>query len=86
MLILFALVMTFGMFDMRLRNLRILTVYTICLIGVVILWRTSTMPQVYVAQLEIVYFVLTAVAGAHLAPVGAHFDHAFAPEKPQGRA
>ena len=61
LLILFALVMTFGMFDMRMRNLRILTVYTIVLIGAVIVWRTNSMPQVYVAQLEIIYFVLTAV-------------------------
>lgn len=63
-LILFALVLIFGMFDMRVRHARFLALYSITLAGAVMLWRTRTDPAVYVPQLEIIYFVLlTAVLG-----------------------
>lgn len=64
-LMLFALVMIFGMFDMKVRHARALAIYTIVMLGVIILWRTHTDPAIYIAQLELIYFVLAAtVLGA----------------------
>lgn len=65
-LILFPLVMSFGMFDMNVRHTRILAAYSIALIGGVILWRTHTMPALYQPHLEIIYFALAAVVLAML--------------------
>ena len=59
-LILFSLVMIFGMFDMQVRHTRILAAYSIAAVGGVILWRTNTLPAVYQPHLEIIYFLLVA--------------------------
>ncbi len=64
-LMLFSLVMIFGMFDLKVIHARILAVYTIALLGIIILWRIRTDPANYVPQLELIYFVLAAtVLGA----------------------
>lgn len=57
-LMLFGLVMTFGMFDMHVRRARIMAAYTICVAGCAMLWSGSHDPVGYPARLEIVYFVL----------------------------
>lgn len=58
-LILLALVMIFGMFDMQVRHARLLAAYSIGLMGAVMLWRSRTDPLQYPANMEAMYFVLT---------------------------
>lgn len=60
MLILLALVMVFGMFSMRARGARIVSVYTAALMGLVMLIKSSTDPLIYPAKVEWIYFVLVA--------------------------
>lgn len=57
-LILLALVMIFGMFDMQVRHARLLAAYSIMLMGCVMLWRSHTDPLLYPATMELMYFVL----------------------------
>lgn len=57
-LMLFALVMTFGMFDMKVRNARIMAAYTIAVVGSAMLWGWYHDPAGYPPRLEIVYFVV----------------------------
>lgn len=57
-LILLPLVMVFSMFDMSVRNARLLTLYTISLMGFVMWQRSRAEPLVYVPMLEGIYFVL----------------------------
>jgi len=57
-LILLALVMIFGMFDMQVRHARLLAAYSIVLMGCVMLWRSHTDPLLYPATMELMYFVL----------------------------
>lgn len=59
-LMLFPLVMIFGMFDMPVRHARFLTLYSIAVTGAVIAWRIRTHPDVYIAHLEIIYLVMLA--------------------------
>jgi diguanylate cyclase (GGDEF)-like protein len=64
-LMLFSLVMIFGMFDLKVIHARVLAVYTITLLGIIMLWRTHTDPVNYIATQELIYFVLAAtVLGA----------------------
>jgi diguanylate cyclase (GGDEF)-like protein len=60
LLILLALVMVFGMFNMRVATARLVSAYSILIIGLVMIWRTRSDPVNYPAHLEIVYFVLVA--------------------------
>ncbi len=57
-LMLFSLVMIFAMFDMKPGHARLLAAYSTALLGGVILWRTHTDPAIYIAELELIYFVL----------------------------
>ncbi|MES2315854.1 MAG: diguanylate cyclase [Pseudomonadota bacterium] len=57
-LMLFGLVMTFGMFDMHVKYARIMAAYTISVTGIAMLWGWRSDPTVYPAELEILYFVL----------------------------
>ena len=59
-LMLYMLVIVFGLFDMRVNYGRIVTAYTLVLAGAVMIWRSHTMPQLYIAQYEIIYFALLA--------------------------
>jgi len=59
-LLLFALVMVFGMFSMRARAIRLSCLYTITLLALVMAWRAGTDPVNYPAHVEIFYFVLLA--------------------------
>lgn len=59
-LMLFPLIMIFGMFDMHVRHARILAVYSVSIIGAVMLWRVQSDPTVYVPQLELIFFVMVA--------------------------
>ncbi|WP_426210411.1 GGDEF domain-containing protein [Massilia sp. TWP1-3-3] len=61
-LIFLAMVMFFGMFDMRLRNVRILMFYTIGLIGAVMAWKSHVDPLVYPWVLELIYFATATTA------------------------
>lgn len=59
-LVFLALVMVFGMFNMRVRSIRMVGAYTIMLMGAVMAWRAHTDPLAYPARLEWFYFVLVA--------------------------
>lgn len=65
-LILLPLVMVFSMFDMSVRNARLLTLYTILLMGFVMWQRSRAEPLVYVPMLEGIYFVLVATVLASI--------------------
>lgn len=57
-LLLFALVMTFGMFDMRVRHARLTAAYSIGVAACAMLWGWRHAPLIYPAKMEIAYFVL----------------------------
>jgi diguanylate cyclase (GGDEF)-like protein len=57
-LMLFGLVMTFGMFDMQVRHARVMAAYTVAVAGSAMLWGWHHDPATYPAKLEIIYFVL----------------------------
>ncbi len=57
-LMLFALVMTFGMFDMHVRHARSMAIYTISVAAGAMLWGWYHDPRAYPAELEIVFFIL----------------------------
>jgi diguanylate cyclase (GGDEF)-like protein len=59
-LALIALVMIFGMFNMRVRGVRIMAVYTVSLMGGVMAWKAHTDPAVYPPNLEIIHFAIVA--------------------------
>ncbi len=59
-LLILALVMVFGMFNMRVRAVRIVALYTIVLMGAIMLWKSGTDPLNYPPHLEVIYFVLVA--------------------------
>jgi len=59
-LVLLALVMVFGMFNLRVRSIRVAGVYTIVLMGAVMLWRARSDPLAYPPKVELIYFVLVA--------------------------
>lgn len=62
MLILLALVMFFGMFDMGTRKVRILMFYTICAMGAAMVWGNYHDPLAYPATLELFYFAVMCTA------------------------
>jgi diguanylate cyclase len=55
---LLALVLVFGMFNLSARQTRIASVYTVIVMGVIILYKTITDPFVYVVKSEWVYFFI----------------------------
>jgi diguanylate cyclase (GGDEF)-like protein len=59
-LMLLALVLVFGIFNMKPRGARIAGAYTVALMGVVIVYKTQSDPVHYPWKLEIAHFVLTA--------------------------
>ncbi|MFL6675742.1 MAG: GGDEF domain-containing protein [Massilia sp.] len=66
-LALVALVMVFGMFNMRAEAVRTVCLYTLALLGAVMAWRSRTDPNLYPARLEWCYFVLLATVRAAIA-------------------
>lgn len=60
--ILLALVMVFGMFSLRAAAVRIVSVYTVVVMGAVMAWCTRYQPEYYQPQRELFNFALTAVA------------------------
>jgi diguanylate cyclase len=59
-LVVLALVMMFGMFNMRAEAVRSVCLYTLALMGAVMAWRARTEPLLYPARIEWIYFVLLA--------------------------
>jgi diguanylate cyclase (GGDEF)-like protein len=57
-LMLFGLVMTFGMFDMQVRHARVMALYTIVVAGCAMLYGWRHDPLLYPARLEIIFFIL----------------------------
>lgn len=63
-LIMLALVLVFGMFNMRAEAVRSACVYTVVAIGAVMLWRSQTDPQHYPALLEAFNFIVVTTVMA----------------------
>ncbi|MFL6656631.1 MAG: diguanylate cyclase [Massilia sp.] len=61
-LILFALVMTFGMFDMDVRHARRLAAFSIGVAGAVMLFGWYRDPAVFRGEMQLIYFALTVTA------------------------
>ncbi len=59
-LLLLAMVMFFGMFDMSTRHVRMVVLYTIALMGAVMAWSVRHTPLYYQSHLELIYFTMTA--------------------------
>lgn len=59
--IMLALVMVFGMFSLRAAAVRILSAYTVAVMGAVMLWCTRHQPEYYQPQRELFNFGMTAV-------------------------
>lgn len=57
-LMLLALVLVFGIFSMDPRRARLSGVYTVCIMGVVMLYKGWTAPLMYPAKVEWMYFVM----------------------------
>lgn len=71
-LLMFALVMVFGMFSMRASAVRASCVFTLVVLGLVIAWRVQSDPQIYPLHVEIIYFVLLAAALPAISGLSAH--------------
>lgn len=71
-LILFSVVMSFGMFDIGVRNVRILTTYTICLLSAAMMWCVQTDPATYPPKLELISFVVTSAVLATTSLLSTH--------------
>jgi diguanylate cyclase (GGDEF)-like protein len=61
-LIMLAVVMVFGMFNLRANAVRAVCAYTLVAMGAVMAWRAHTDPLHYPAHLEVFYFVLLVIA------------------------
>jgi diguanylate cyclase (GGDEF)-like protein len=59
--IMLALVMVFGMFSLRPASVRIASIYTVTLMGVVMYWCAELQPRHYPARQELFNFALTAI-------------------------
>jgi diguanylate cyclase len=59
-MMLLALVLVFGIFNMRARDARLAGGYTVLIMGGVIAWKTRTEPEHYPLRLEFAHFVLVA--------------------------
>lgn len=59
--IMLALVMVFGMFSLRAAAVRVVSMYTVVLMGAVMYWCTRHQPEYYQPQWELFNFVLTAI-------------------------
>lgn len=65
-LMLFGLVMTFGMFDMTVRQARVMAAYTVVVAGCAMLWGARHDPVAYPAGIEAIYFVLAVTVLASI--------------------
>ena len=59
-LILIATVMVFGTFEMKTAKVWMLMGYSVCVIGIAIVWSVQNDPLTYQPRLQLIYFVLTA--------------------------
>jgi diguanylate cyclase (GGDEF)-like protein len=71
-LMLLALVLVFGVFNMKPRGARIAATYTVVLMGVAIVIKVQTDPVHYPLSLEVAHFVLTAACVPTISSLAAH--------------
>jgi diguanylate cyclase (GGDEF)-like protein len=71
-LLLFALVVVFGMFNMRAAAVRLACAYTLAVVAIVMAWRAHTDAANYRPQIELIYFVLLATALPAIAGLSGH--------------
>ncbi|MDQ1815643.1 diguanylate cyclase [Massilia sp. CCM 9210] len=57
-----AVVTVYGMFDMSMRRVRLVLLYTLTVMGLVMAWKVRTDPQVYQGPLELMYFAMMATS------------------------
>jgi diguanylate cyclase (GGDEF)-like protein len=85
-LLLFSLVMVFGMFSMRASAVRLACAYTLALFVVAMAWRVHTAPGDYPFQVEIIYFVLLATVLPSISGLSGHLMNMRLRLKTQKRA
>lgn len=61
-LVLFPVVSIFGMFDLNARHGRIVNSYAVFAVGVVMLWKHQSTPEIYQRDLQLIYFSILAVS------------------------
>ncbi|WP_167089121.1 diguanylate cyclase domain-containing protein [Massilia frigida] len=61
-IIFMAVVTVYGMFDMSMRRVRLVLLYTLAVMALVMAWKVHTDPQVYQGPLEIMYFAMMATS------------------------
>jgi len=71
-LLLFALVMVFGMFSMRAGAVRFSCVYTVAIVAPVMVWRARVDPVNYPVHVEAFYFVLLATVLPAISALSGH--------------
>jgi diguanylate cyclase (GGDEF)-like protein len=71
-LLMFALVMVFGMFSMREGAVRMSCVFTLGILALVIAWRVRTDPKDYPLSIEMIYFVLLGTALPAISGLSSH--------------
>ena len=71
-LLLFALVMIFGMFSMRASAVRFSCWYTMAILAPVMVWRASSDPDNYPVHVELFYFVLLATVLPAISSLSRH--------------
>lgn len=71
-LLMFALVMVFGMFSMRAMAVRVSCIYTVTILALVIGWRTRSDPVNFPVHIELIYFVLLATVLPAISSLSRH--------------
>ena len=71
-LMMFALVMVFGMFSMRASAVRMSCIFTLGILALVIGWRVRTDPKDYPASIEMIYFMLLGTALPAISGLSSH--------------
>lgn len=85
-LLLFSLVMVFGMFSMRASAVRLACAYTLFISMAAMAWRVQTDPVNYPARIELIYFVLLATVLPAISGLSGHLMNMRLRLKTQKRA
>ncbi|MET3107343.1 diguanylate cyclase (GGDEF)-like protein [Oxalobacteraceae bacterium GrIS 2.11] len=74
-LILLALVMVFDMFNMPPRQAKQIALYTVILLGLAMWYKCRTEPQIYLAKVELVHFILVVTSLSVISRLALKLNH-----------
>jgi diguanylate cyclase (GGDEF)-like protein len=74
-LILLAMVMVFGMFEMETKDVCKLLAYSVLMTGIIMLWCAYDNPMLYPPELQLVYFILTATVLSSISSLSVQLRH-----------